>query len=76
MTGRARRWLVEHWIEVGSPIVLLLAWEWASASGVLRFTSVSSMRRMNWPPVCRASRKLYRAVRAPPMWVWPVGEGA
>src|SRR5712692_4752262 len=46
------------------------------ASGVLRLTSVSSMRRMNCPPVWRASKKLYRAVRAPPMWKWPVGEGA
>ena len=30
------RWLVERWIAVGSPIVLLVVWEWASATGVLR----------------------------------------
>ena len=30
------RWLAEHWIAVGSPIVLLVAWEWASATGLLR----------------------------------------
>ncbi|MGH7340506.1 MAG: ABC transporter permease, partial [Candidatus Rokuibacteriota bacterium] len=31
-----RRLVTEHWIDVGSPLVLLLAWEWASATGVLR----------------------------------------
>ncbi|MGH7305343.1 MAG: ABC transporter permease [Candidatus Rokuibacteriota bacterium] len=30
------RWLAEHWITIGSPIALLLVWEWASATGVLR----------------------------------------
>jgi ABC-type nitrate/sulfonate/bicarbonate transport system permease component len=30
------RWLAEHWITVGSPIALLLTWEWASATGLLR----------------------------------------
>ena len=30
------RWLAEHWITIGSPIVLLYVWEWASASGLLR----------------------------------------
>jgi len=30
------RWVAEHWIAVGSPLVSLIAWEWASASGVLR----------------------------------------
>jgi NitT/TauT family transport system permease protein len=30
------RWLAERWIAVGSPIVLLVVWEWASATGVLR----------------------------------------
>ena len=43
--GRARRgvtvrrcagWLAEHWIAVGSPLVVLAAWEWASAAGLLR----------------------------------------
>jgi NitT/TauT family transport system permease protein len=29
-------WLREHWIAVLSPIVLLAAWEWASAAGLLR----------------------------------------
>jgi NitT/TauT family transport system permease protein len=31
-----RRWAAEHWITIGSPIVLLGLWEWASATGVLR----------------------------------------
>jgi NitT/TauT family transport system permease protein len=35
MTAR-RRWLAEHWIAIASPIALLLAWEWASATGRLR----------------------------------------
>src|SRR6266850_3395073 len=30
------RWLAEHWITIGSPIALLLLWEWASAAGLLR----------------------------------------
>jgi len=30
------RWLTEHGTTVGSPIALLLAWEWASATGLLR----------------------------------------
>jgi len=30
------RWLTEHWIAVGSPLLLLVAWEWASATGLLR----------------------------------------
>ncbi|PYN73969.1 MAG: ABC transporter permease [Candidatus Rokuibacteriota bacterium] len=30
------RWLAEHWIALGSPIVSLIVWEWASATGVLR----------------------------------------
>ena len=34
------------------------------------------MRRTNFPPVFRASRKLYRAVRALPKWVSPVGDGS
>jgi NitT/TauT family transport system permease protein len=32
----AGRWLAEHWITIGSPIALLLLWEWASAAGLLR----------------------------------------
>jgi len=35
MTAR-RRWLAEHWIAIASPIALLLVWEWASATGLLR----------------------------------------
>jgi ABC-type nitrate/sulfonate/bicarbonate transport system permease component len=35
MTAR-RRWLAEHWIAIASPLTLLLAWEWASATGRLR----------------------------------------
>jgi len=31
-----RRWLGEHWLAVASPLVLVLAWEWASATGALR----------------------------------------
>src|ERR687892_2016578 len=31
-----RGWLAEHWLAVGSPVVLLVAWELASAQGVLR----------------------------------------
>ncbi len=30
------RWLAERWITIASPIVLLLLWEWASATGRLR----------------------------------------
>src|SRR5256886_13185630 len=30
------RWLTEHGMTVGSPIDLLRAWEWASATGLLR----------------------------------------
>src|SRR5258705_8982269 len=32
----AGRWLAEHWITIGSPIALLVVWEWASATGRLR----------------------------------------
>jgi NitT/TauT family transport system permease protein len=35
MTAR-RRWLAEHWIAIASPMALLLVWEWASATGLLR----------------------------------------
>ena len=33
---RLGRWLAEHWIAVASPLVVLLAWEAASATGLLR----------------------------------------
>ncbi len=29
-------WLADHWITIGSPIALLVLWEWASATGLLR----------------------------------------
>jgi NitT/TauT family transport system permease protein len=35
MTGRGR-WVAEHWIAIASPIALLVLWEWASATGLLR----------------------------------------
>src|SRR6185437_8182049 len=38
--------------------------------------SVSSIRRMNVPPVFRAKSQLYSAVRKLPICNWPVGEGA
>jgi ABC-type nitrate/sulfonate/bicarbonate transport system permease component len=31
-----RQWLADHWLAVGSPLVLLAAWELASAGGLLR----------------------------------------
>src|SRR5690606_4405076 len=34
------------------------------------------MRRTNVPPVLRAHSQLKSAVRTPPMWRYPVGEGA
>src|SRR5512134_1859839 len=45
-------------------------------SGVDRSRSVSSIRRMNFPPLRRACSQLNSAVRAPPMWSSPVGLGA
>src|SRR5690606_14514096 len=45
-------------------------------SGRFLEASVSSMRSTNRPPDCRASAQLYRAVRAPPTWNMPVGDGA
>ena len=47
-----------------------------TASGVDRSRSVSSMRKMNLPPLRRAKSQLKRAVRAPPIWRYPVGLGA
>ena len=35
MSGLAR-WFLRHWIAVVSPLVLVVAWEWASATGALR----------------------------------------
>src|SRR5205814_6471819 len=48
----------------------------ATASGVERTRSVSSMRSRNLPPWCRAKSQLKSAVRAPPICRNPVGEGA
>jgi hypothetical protein len=39
-----------------------------SAVSMFRSASVSSIRRMNWPPRCRAKSQLNSAVRTPPMW--------
>ena len=47
-----------------------------TASGVERSTSVSSIRRMKMPPWWRANAQENSAVRAPPMWRKPVGDGA
>ena len=48
----------------------------ATISSDERSASVSSMRRMNVPPWCRAKSQLNSAVRAPPTCRYPVGEGA
>src|SRR5215203_2471388 len=54
-----------------------MASKMASTLGrVERSWSVSSTRRMKVPPVLRAQSQLKRAVRAPPMWRYPVGDGA
>src|SRR4051794_40533723 len=47
-----------------------------AASSVFRARSVSSTRRTKVPPVCFAWSQLNNAVRAPPMWRYPVGDGA
>ncbi len=48
----------------------------ATACGVERTRSVSSMRSRNAPPWWRAKSQLNKAVRAPPICRNPVGEGA
>src|SRR4051812_43179616 len=48
----------------------------STASCEERSRSVSSMRRMNWPPVERAKAHGYRAERILPRWMKPVGDGA
>src|SRR3954447_19603392 len=45
-------------------------------SGRFRASSVSSMRNTNLPPNRLAKAQLYNAVRAPPTWKKPVGDGA
>src|SRR5262249_32252903 len=47
-----------------------------TTSSELRCSSVSSIRRTNVPPLRRAWSQLKIAVRAPPTWRNPVGEGA
>src|SRR2546423_1489464 len=47
-----------------------------SDSAVDRAWSVSSTRMMNVPPWCFANSQLKIAVRAPPTWRCPVGDGA
>src|SRR5271157_764007 len=48
----------------------------STISGEERSKSVSSMRRTSVPPQCRSNSQLNSAVRAPPTWRYPVGEGA
>ena len=48
----------------------------AIAASVERSRSVSSMRSSILPPAWRAKSQLNSAVRAPPIWRKPVGEGA
>src|SRR5690242_19274271 len=48
----------------------------STACLVDRARSVSSIRSRNLPPWWRAKSQLKRAVRAPPIWRKPVGEGA
>src|SRR6185295_1213814 len=48
----------------------------SSNSGLFRAISVSSMRVMKVPSVCRAYRKLNKAVLARPKCKKPVGDGA
>jgi len=48
----------------------------AVASSVLRARSVSSTRSLKVPPIFLAKYQLNKAVRAPPIWRYPVGEGA
>ena len=45
-------------------------------ASVPRALSVSSTRRRNWPPYFLTKSQLNKAVRAPPTWRKPVGEGA
>ena len=45
-------------------------------SGSKRFRSVSSMRRINCPPILRAKSQLNTTVRTLPIWGSPVGLGA
>lgn len=45
------RWVAERWLAVISPVVLVVAWEWASAAGVLReafFPRPTTVARHLW----------------------------
>ena len=46
------------------------------ASSVTLLASVSSTRRTNAPPMCRANSQLNNAERALPTWIEPDGAGA
>src|SRR3954454_18660267 len=48
----------------------------STAASVERARSVSSIRNRKVPPWWRANSQLNKAVRAPPIWRNPVGEGA
>ena len=74
-------------IHLGNIRSALYPWAFARANGgafilriedtdVERSTSVSSMRRMNLPPVARANAQGYKAERMLPRWMKPVGDGA
>ena len=46
------------------------------APSICRVWSVSSRRKMNFPPAFRAMSQVYRAVRRLPTCIYPVGDGA
>ena len=77
----AARYVSNRWLwKIGpssqcEPSHCRTSWICATASCVERATSVSSMRRMNVPPVWRACNQLNSTVRAFPMWRNPVGAG-
>src|SRR5690606_28636792 len=51
-------------------------WIWSAYSCFERAASVSSKRRVKRPLCFSANSQLNSAVRALPMWMWPVGDGA
>src|SRR5207302_7985321 len=53
----------------------MASWMPSTHSSLLRSASVSSMRRMNSPPSRLASSQLKSAMRPPPTWKYPVGDG-
>jgi sulfonate transport system permease protein len=65
MARRAGWWLAEHWIGIVSPIVLLLAWEWASATGMLReafFPRPSTVLRHLWRLATDGTLRLHTGI--------------